>query len=99
MPSWWHYLLSCWKMIRTQIQLTEELAAKAKRLAAARDVSVAEVIRDALERLPDRDDRAERWARALAAVGTGHDIEGKTDVAERHDEYLADIYDEDLRKR
>jgi len=99
MPSCCHLLLSCCNMIRTQIQLTEEQAAKAKRLAAARNVSIAEVIRDALDRLPDRDDRAERWARALAVIGTGHDIEGKTDVAERHDEYLADIYEEDLRKR
>jgi Arc/MetJ-type ribon-helix-helix transcriptional regulator len=85
-------------MIRTQIQLTEEQAAKLKRLAAARHVSMAEVIRDAVDRLPDRDDRTERFARALAAAGTGRDIEGKTDVAVRHDEYLADIYERDLRR-
>lgn len=88
-------------MIRTQIQLTETQAAKLKRLAAERDVSMAEVIRDAVDRLPERDDRAERFTRARDAVrsGRGHDIEGKTDVARRHDEYLADIYVQDLRKR
>jgi Arc/MetJ-type ribon-helix-helix transcriptional regulator len=86
-------------MIRTQIQLTEEQAAKLKRLAGERDVSMAEVIREAVDRLPDRNDRAERFARALAVAGTGHDIDGKTDVAERHDEYLADIYEQDLRTR
>lgn len=86
-------------MIRTQIQLTEEQAAKVKRVAAERDVSMAEVIRDAIGLLPDRDDRAERFARALAVAGSGRDIEGKTDVAVRHDEYLADIYEADLRKR
>jgi Arc/MetJ-type ribon-helix-helix transcriptional regulator len=86
-------------MLRTQIQLTVEQAEKAKRLAAERGVSMAEVIREAVDRLPERDDRAERFARALAAVGTGRDIEGKTDVSVRHDEYLADIYENDLRKR
>jgi hypothetical protein len=86
-------------MIRTQIQLTEEQAGKAKRLAAERGVSMAEVIRELIDRAPEGDDRAERFARAIAVAGTGHDIEGKTDVAERHDEYLADIYFRDLRKR
>jgi Arc/MetJ-type ribon-helix-helix transcriptional regulator len=88
-------------MIRTQIQLTEDQAAKLKRLAAERDVSMAEVIREAVDRLPDRNDRAERFARAIAVIRAGgfHDIEGKTDVAVRHDEYLADIYEHDLRKR
>ena len=88
-------------MIRTQIQLTEEQAAKLKRLAAERDVSMAEVIREAVDGLPDHNDRAERYARALAAVRRGgfRDIEGKTDVAARHDKYLADIYEADLRKR
>jgi Arc/MetJ-type ribon-helix-helix transcriptional regulator len=85
-------------MIRTQIQLTEEQAAKLKRLAAARDVSMAEVIRQAVDRLPDRDDRAERWARARSAIGIGHDKDGKTDVSVRHDEYLAEIFEEDLRR-
>ena len=86
-------------MIRTQIQLTVEQAEKAKRLAAERGVSMAEVIREAVDRLPEeRDDRAERFARALAAVGTGRDIEGKTDVSVRHDEYLAEILAEDLHK-
>lgn len=88
-------------MIRTQIQLTEHQAAKLKRLAAERDVSMAEVIRDAVDRLPDRDDRAERFARALAAIRANRfrDREGKTDVSVRHDEYLANIYEEDLRRR
>jgi Ribbon-helix-helix protein, copG family len=88
-------------MIRTQIQLTEEQAVKLRRLAAARDVSMAELIRDAVDRLPDRDDRAERLNRALAVVRRGgfHDVEGRTDVSARHDEYLEKIFAEDLRKR
>ncbi len=85
-------------MVRTQIQLTVEQAEKAKRLAAERGVSMAEVIREAVDRLPERDDRAGRFTRALAVVGTGRDIEGMTDVSLRHDEYLAEILAEDLHK-
>lgn len=85
-------------MIRTQIQLTEEQATKLKHLASARNVSMAEVIREAVDRLPDRDDRAERFARATEAIRSGraHDAESKTDVAEHHDLYLADIYAADI---
>ena len=36
-------------MVRTQIQLTEEQAIKVKKIAARRGVSMAEVIRDAVE--------------------------------------------------
>lgn len=88
-------------MIRTQIQLTEEQAARLKRIAAERGVSMAEVIREAVDRIPHRDDRNERFERAIRALRTSHfrDIEGKTDVSVRHDEYLADIYEADLRKR
>ena len=88
-------------MIRTQIQLTEAQAAKAKRLAAERSVSMAEVIRELIDREPEGDDRAERSARALAAIRRGgfHDREGKTDVSVDHDRYLAQALDADLRKR
>ncbi len=81
-------------MIRTQVQLTEAQADKLKRIAATRGVSMAEVIREAVDHIPDRDDRAERWTRALAAIGKGHDRDGATDVSVRHDDYLAEIYAE-----
>jgi Ribbon-helix-helix protein, copG family len=88
-------------MIRTQIQLTEAQAEKAKRLAAERGVSIAEVIRDLIDREPEGDDRAARFARALAAIGRGgfRDREGKNDVSVEHDRYLAEALEADLRKR
>jgi Arc/MetJ-type ribon-helix-helix transcriptional regulator len=85
-------------MIRTQVQLNEPQAEKLKRIAAARGVSMAEVIREAVDRLPDRDDRSERWARARAMLGTFHDVEGRIDVSVRHDEYLADALEADLHR-
>ncbi len=82
-------------VIRTQIQLTEDQATRLRRIAAERGVSIAEVIREAVDRLPDRDDRAERWARALAAARRGfRDREGATDVSVRHDDYLAEAFAE-----
>ena len=88
-------------MIRTQIQLTEAQAEKAKRLAAERGVSMAEVIRELIDREPEGDDRAERFARALAAIERGgfRDRQGKTDVSLEHDRHLAEALEADLRKR
>ncbi|HLA93870.1 MAG TPA: CopG family transcriptional regulator [Actinomycetota bacterium] len=88
-------------VIRTQIQLTEEQAARLEGIAAERGVSIAEVIREAVDRILDRDDRAKRFERAIRALRESHfhDIEGKMDVSVRHDEYLADISEADFRKR
>ena len=84
-------------MIRTQIQLTEEQAVAAKRAAAERGISMAEVIREALDHELGQPERSDRWGRALAAVGKFRDLEGATDVSARHDDYLAEVYEEDLR--
>lgn len=35
---------------------------------------------------------AAQWKRFWSAVGSGVDREGRTDIAERHDEVLAEIY-------
>jgi Arc/MetJ-type ribon-helix-helix transcriptional regulator len=79
-------------MIRTQIQLTEEQAAGLKRLAAERGVSMAEVVREAVDEKLSGDQHEARWQRALGVIGKFRDREGKTDVAERHDDYLADAF-------
>jgi hypothetical protein len=88
-------------VIRTQIQLTEDQAEKARRLAAERGVSIAEVIRQLLDAAPAVDDRAARLARALDAVRSAgfRDREHRSDVALRHDAYLAEVWAEDLERR
>ncbi|MGI9110618.1 MAG: CopG family transcriptional regulator [Gaiellaceae bacterium] len=79
-------------MVRTQISLTEEQAQRLKRVARERGVSMAAVIREAVDAaVPETDpDREAKWARALAAVGSFSS--GLGDVSENHDEHLAEAY-------
>lgn len=85
-------------MERTQISLTSEQAARLRRVAARRGTSMAALIRDAVDRvLPtdDEDDPAQRWQRALGAVGA---FEGQTaDVSGDHDRYLDEAFADDSR--
>jgi Ribbon-helix-helix protein, copG family len=81
-------------MERTQISLEPEQAERLRRLAKERGVSMAHLVREAVDRTyggplaPPT--RAELVARAMSAVGCGHS--GLGDVSERHDDYLDEIY-------
>lgn len=77
-------------MIRTQIQLTEEQATELRRVAAERGVSVAALIREAVDRALGEGDPAGRWERALAVVGTYGS--GRTDVSSEHDRHLTEVF-------
>jgi len=80
-------------MIRTQIQLTEEQARAVKAAASQRGISIAEVIREALDRhLASESPHDHRRQKAIASVGGFRSRH--TDVSERHDDHLAEIYDE-----
>jgi hypothetical protein len=83
-------------MVRTQIQLTEEQAARVRRLAAQRGQSFAAVIRDAVDRLPDDEaERRARFERAVHAARTATFGSGRNNIAEEHDEELARIWAEE----
>ncbi len=75
-------------MVRMVIQLTEEQRQGLKELSAQRGVSMAEVVRQAVERILDEDERKEKWRRASALVGKFPS--GLTDIAEEHDKYLGE---------
>jgi hypothetical protein len=80
-------------MVRTQIQLTEKQAASLKRLAASRHLSVAELIRQAVDAairggMPI--DQEEKRRRALAIVGRFRS--GKRDISREHDKYLGEAF-------
>lgn len=81
-------------MVRTQIQLTERQARELKRMAAREGVSMAEVVRRAVDAKIREGVREVSWEernrRLLAAMGKFRS--GLKDVAERHDEYLAEEY-------
>lgn len=80
-------------MVRTQIQLTEDQAETLKRLAAARQLSVAELIRQAVDTLLKSTTMVgldERRRRALAAAGRFGS--GLHNLAEDHDAYLAEDF-------
>ena len=80
-------------MIRTQISLDERQMEDLRELARRRNVSMAELVREAVDmllaaRAPDVRERAR------AVIGKYSSGEPDNDVARNHDEYLADIYGE-----
>ena len=82
-------------MERTQISLEEQQADLLRRLARARGVSMAHLIRDAVDLaygsavMPPR--REELWDRALSTMGIGSG--DGAPASEEHDRYLDEIYD------
>ena len=77
-------------MIRMQIQLTETQAAALRRRAQARRVSIAAVVREAVDReLATDGGREAAWTRALAVVGKYRS--GTTTTSVDHDS----AFDED----
>lgn len=77
-------------MIRTQVQFTEEQARRLRRKAAESGISVAALVRKAVDREVADGDQEVRWAHALRAVGSFHS--GTGDIAEDHDRYLDEAY-------
>jgi len=82
-------------MVRTQIRLTEQQAEEVKRIARARRVSSAEIIREALDNLIRSGAGAmvvaeDRRRRALNAVGKFSS--GKRDISRKHDKYLSEAF-------
>ena len=81
-------------MVRTQIQLTREQFEAVKKMAASRNISSAEVIRQAIEALLKSRrvlDEGHQRSRALKAAGAFRS--GTHDVSKNHDAYLAEAYE------
>jgi predicted DNA-binding protein len=76
-------------MIRTQISISQAQARRLRRLAADRGISMAHVVREAIDAYAPDDAAArdERVRRAISAAGRFSS--GLSDVSDRHDEYLA----------
>ena len=80
----------CHHMNRMQIQFTDEQVRKLRRLAAERGVSIAAVVREAVEKNLMIDETDAKWRRALAVVGKFSGAE--PDISEDHDRYLAEDF-------
>ncbi len=80
-------------MVRTQIQLTEEQLKALKKIATALQLSVAELIRRAVDTMiktnpaADPDDRRRR---ALEIAGKFSS--GRSDISRKHDAYLSESF-------
>lgn len=83
-------------MVRTQIQLTEEQAARLRGEIAAQRISMAEAIREAVElwlasrQAPSREAQERE---ALSVIGILNS--GVSNVAEEHDRYLEEAFAHD----
>jgi hypothetical protein len=72
-------------MVRTQISLTEEQYATVKGIAAARGMSFSAVIRETVDNLAAMSNRpAVDSLLSIAGIGDS----GRSDISERHDDYL-----------
>jgi hypothetical protein len=79
-------------VIRTQVQLSDQQSRALKATAAARGVSIAEVIRQALDQHLGAQVGESRRQRAIRAIGGYRS--GRHDVSVRHDDHLADAFAE-----
>jgi hypothetical protein len=80
-------------MIRTQIQLTKDQAKALKVLAASKHLSVAELVRRAVDTMLKTStsvDPEERLRRAREIAGKFRS--GKRDISREHDAYLSEGY-------
>ena len=76
-------------MIRLQVQLTDEQARRLKEIARRDGVSVAEIVREAVDERFARE-RVDPWERASELVGRYSS--GDTNVSVNHDAYLDAAY-------
>jgi len=78
-------------MKRIPVGLTDEQHARLKSEAARRRRSVGALIREAVDDAYPEESlvRRQAHARALQAIGKFHS--GKSDIADQHDDYLAEL--------
>jgi hypothetical protein len=83
-------------MVRMQVQFTDEQAARLRRISRSRGVSIAAIVREAVDAaLAGRDRRRDVWERALAVMGTFSS--GGGSAADDHDEWFAEAVEAENR--
>lgn len=88
-------------MVRTQIQLEESQMEALREISSASGQSIADLVRQAVDRLLASRysiSREERIERAKRVVGMFRSLPNEpTDVSENHDKYLADAIEDRFR--
>lgn len=87
-------------LVKTQVQLPKEDLEALRRVAAKEGVSVSALVRRGARLVIDayaRPSREQLWERASRLIGK-YDS-GLTDLAERHDDYLAEAIEEEAADR
>jgi hypothetical protein len=79
-------------MVRTQVQLTDKQAAALRRRSKRENVSVAELVRRAIDAFTRSEPPSERDGRDRAIRAAGRFASGVRDTSSRHDEALADAF-------
>jgi hypothetical protein len=90
-----HYaIMGVFDMLRTQIQIEEEQIRWLRNRAKERGVSVSQLIREGVEFYRKYEDQLpeDKKKKALAAIGRY--ASGVSDISERHDDYLAEAFNE-----
>ena len=77
-------------MIRTQVQLTDEQADVLRRRATRENVSVAELVRQAIDAFTRTEPPGDRELRDRAIRAAGRFASGVTETSRRHDEAFAE---------
>jgi len=76
---------------RTQIQFTAEQIERLKDAAAERNVSVSQLVREAVDAQGERSAQAARLQRAVR-MSAGKFRSGRPDISRNHDKYLAEDF-------
>jgi hypothetical protein len=79
-------------MIRTQVQLTEKQAEALRRRAMRENVSIAELVRRAVDAFTRGEPASERECRDRAIRASGRFASGVRDTSSRHDDALVDAF-------
>ena len=86
-------VISLWQMIRTQVQFTEEQIKALRQLSASTGKSIADLVRQGVDRLISVQvalNSEERIERAKGVVGKFQS--GKKDVSTEHDRFLSEAF-------
>jgi predicted DNA-binding ribbon-helix-helix protein len=80
-------------VVRTQISLTEEQLDRLTRLAAERSMSMAALVRQAVDHVLIDADRDRRVDGAIQLVRRRGFRSGRSDIGREHDRYLEDTFE------